>query len=116
VELPCWSIAKKASPPINELEGWRFKQAKTADSYLEGAAAGALSVLVFVDFLDFLDFLVLDVDFVVVDLSSAANVPRLMERANIATKINDSNFFMGLPPCNWMVDGDSKRPDLNEIR
>jgi hypothetical protein len=66
---------------------------------LEGAAAGAFSPVVdFVDFLDFLDFLVLEVDFAVVDLSSDANVPTLMERANMATMINDINFFIGLPP------------------
>jgi hypothetical protein len=66
---------------------------------LEGAAAGAFSAVDFVEvFFAFLDFLLLDVDFVLVDLSSDANVPKLIERANMATMIRDSNFFMGLPP------------------
>jgi hypothetical protein len=52
----------------------------------------------FFDFFDFLGFSVLEVDFVV-DLSSDANVPELMVRANIAMMINDSNFFIGLSPC-----------------
>jgi hypothetical protein len=84
---------------------------KTADGYLEGVAAGALSLLDFLvvlleDFLDFLVFFgfasVLEDDFVVVDvddLSSAANAPRLMDRANTAMTIKDINFFMELPPC-----------------
>mgnify|MGYP003422799524 CR=1 FL=1 len=53
-------------------------------------------------FFDFFDFLVLEVDFSV-DLSSDANVPKLMVRANMATMIKDSNFFMGLSPCNWLA-------------
>jgi hypothetical protein len=66
---------------------------------LEGAAAGAFSAVDFVEvFFAFLDFLLLDVDFVLVDLSSDANVPKLIERANMATMIRDSNFFIGLPP------------------
>jgi hypothetical protein len=102
-------LQKKASPPIHREEGWRFKSSKTADCYLAGAVAGAavFSLLVFVEEeLDFLVFLVffgfasvLEDDFVVVlDLSSAANAPKLMERANMATMIKDSNFFIGLPP------------------
>ena len=90
-------ILKKTSLHIDENEGWLFEQTEAAESYLEGAAAGAGSAVDFVDFLDFLDFLVLEVDFVEVDLSDA-NVPKLMVRANMATKIKDSNFFMGLPP------------------
>jgi hypothetical protein len=90
---------KKASLPIDQEEGWRFKSTETADSYLEGAAAGAFSAVDFVEvFFDFLDFLVLEVDLSAVDLSSDANAPKLMERANMATMIKDSNFFMGLPP------------------
>jgi len=92
------------------MEGWRFKQAETADSYLEGVVAGALSLLDFLvvvlDFLVFLvffgfcsvlvdDFVVVDVD----DLSSAANAARLMDRPNTAMIIKDINFFMELPPC-----------------
>lgn len=70
---------------------------------MEGAEAGAFSLVDFVDFLDFLDFFVLlEVD-LSVDLSSDANVPKLMVRANMATKIKDSNFFMGLPPCNGLA-------------
>jgi len=110
-EFNTGQLQKKASPPIHREEGWRFKSTKTADSYLAGAVAGAavFSLLVFVEEeLDFLVFLVffgfasvLEDDFVVVlvlDLSSAANAPKLMERANMATMIKDSNFFIGLPP------------------
>jgi len=98
-------LNKKASPPIDQKENWLFRPFESADSYLEGAAAGAFSLLDFVeelvdffDFFDFLGFSVLEVYFVV-DLSSDANVPELMVRANIAMMINDSNFFIGLSPC-----------------
>ena len=90
---------KKSQPSIHHEEGWLFESTETAESYLEGAAAGAFSAVDFVEvFFAFLDFLVLDVDFVLVDLSSDANVPKLMVRAIMATMIKDSNFFMGLPP------------------
>jgi len=80
---------------------------------LAGAAAGALSAVDFVEvFFDFFDFLVLDVDFVLVDLSSDANAPKLMERANMATMIKDINFFIELPPRKWLAEGLSLRPDL----
>lgn len=70
-----------------------------------------VSVVVFlVVLVDFFDFFlvffgfvsVLEVDFVVVvvlDLSSAANEPRLMVRPNTAMIIKDINFFMELSPC-----------------
>ena len=82
---------------------------KTADGYLEGVAAGALSLLTLVVLLrtSWTSWfsrlrLRLEDDFVVVvvdDLSSAANAPRLMDRANTAMTIKDINFFMELPPC-----------------
>ncbi len=82
------------------MEGWLFESTETAESYLEGAAAGAFSAVDFVEvFFAFLDFLVLAVD-LSVDFSSDANVPKLMVRAIMATMIKDSNFFMGLSPCN----------------
>ena len=71
---------------------------------MEGAVVEDLSVLdLLEDFFDFLDFFgfwsELEDDLVdELDLSSAANVPRLIERANMAMIINENNFFMELPP------------------
>ena len=109
---------KKPASPIDEKGGWQSQQTETEEGYLEGVVAGAFSVVdldALVVFLLFLVFLV-DVDFVlVVDLSSAAKVPRLIDRANMATIIKENNFFMELPPLMLLAELIILRPGLNLI-